>query len=416
MIFGVSQARVQKLNLTLGEGAVPVLGLANLAEQLDSSTSALVLVIAPDVPLHQAIEIVQRYRLRQNQIGFVLVRERVDIRLLTTAMRVGIREVVDAEDPAEILASVTRVREWLGAEGADSIASGSPSRGKLLLVFSAKGGCGKTTLATNIAQSLAQSLVQSMTAGLAQNSAPNSTQSSGPNSVCLVDLDLQFGDVAVALQTEPTKTISDALRMQETLDDEGVRSLLVQRGSLSLLLAPVSPADLERISAALVTRILHSLRRQFDYVVIDAAPAFNDVILGAFEAADRHLLLTTQDAPSLKNLRVALDTLDALGMPANRRRIVVNRATDASLISVGQIEKTLGAKVFASVPESPQVVTSINTGETLVELFPRDPAAQAFGQIATDLLRDLNPEVATTDSTRRSGSDGLLKHLWRGRR
>jgi pilus assembly protein CpaE len=414
LIFGVSQAKVQKLKLALGEDAVPVVGLAKLAELLDASLSGLVVLIAPDVPMPQVIEIAQRYRWRQPRIEFVLMRNGIDVELLTSAMRAGIREVVESGDTAELLEAVARAREAVEAGGTGGVEAAEHGRrgrhggGKVLLVFSAKGGCGKTTLATNLAQSLAH------------NPEPKSAQSSALSSVltsvCLVDLDLQFGDVAVALQIEPTKTISDALRMQDTLDDEGVRSLVLPHGGISLLLAPVSPADIERIPAHVVTRILQSLRRQFDYVIIDAAPAFNDVILSAFEAADRHLLLTTQDTPSLKNLRVALDTLDALGIPANRRRIVVNRCTDASLIGVPQIEKALGSTVFASVPESAQVVTSINLGKTLVELFPKDPAGHAIGQIATDLHADFNPEVAAADGAESDRAGGLLAKLWRRRR
>jgi pilus assembly protein CpaE len=235
----------------------------------------------------------------------------------------------------------------------------------MTLVFSAKGGCGTTTVSTNLAEALAED---------------------SSKTVCLVDLDLQFGDVAVAPQIDPVKTISDAIRMQQSLDLKGIRSLVTQhKPNLHVLLAPLDPSDLEFITPDLAQRILRGLKDSYDYVVVDAPPAFTEVILRAFDLADNYLLLTTLDTPSLKNLKVTLGTLQALGMPRSKWNVVVNRSTAKAGISVADVQKAIGIEIAAQIPGSDVVPISTNQGKTVLEANGRHPVAQAIRGIAGTL-------------------------------
>ena len=147
--------------------------------------------------------------------------------------------------------------------------------------------------------------------------------------VCVVDLDLAFGDVAITLQLIPEHTIADAAESEEHLDF----SLLADAAhpppsGLTILAAPTHPEGRDRITASLVRRVIQTLRRHFDYVVIDTPPGFDDQVLGAFDETDECIIVATLDVPTIKNTKVALETLDLLNLVRNNRHLVLNRADE----------------------------------------------------------------------------------------
>ena len=188
--------------------------------------------------------------------------------------------------------SVILVREQINTSVLHEALSSQPDeralkRGKVLTVSSAKGGVGKTTVATNLAAHLA----------------------GHDHKVCLVDLDLAFGHVAITLQIFPARIIADAVTMGEDLDRTGLDSLLTRvSDGLVALVAPVGPDAKDSSSAALVVRILDLLTESYDYVVVDTPPSFEDQVLQAFDLSDQILLVATPDIPALKNLKIALET------------------------------------------------------------------------------------------------------------
>ncbi len=246
-------------------------------------------------------------------------------------------------------------------------------RGKIILVFSSKGGCGKTTVSTNLAAALA-----------AGDEQP---------SVCLVDFDLETGDVAIALQLDPAKTISDALGMQGGLDERALSSLVVPyKAHIDCLLAPTKPSDAEFVSAALAGEMLRVLADMYDYVIVDAPPAFTDVVLKCFDMADSYILLTTLDMPALKNLKVTLDTLDNLGFPRTKWQVVLNRGGSRVGLTPTDVERTVGSPILVEIPSSVEVPARLNEGITVVEANPRHAVAKAFMELADRQRR--NPGMA----------------------
>lgn len=371
-----SSASTERFRLALGQEAETVTSARELQDYLNKHETEQLVVFNPEVPLEVATEIAERYRLSRPSLGFLMIRYRLEVSILSRAMQAGIREVIGSDDAAALVAAARRSNDVSVhlAETSQLTADGKPA-GKVVLVFSAKGGCGKTTLSTNLARSIS---------------------TNQDVSVALVDFDLQFGDVAVALQLEPAKTISNAIRMQESIDLAGIKSLMTStdRPNFQALLAPVDPADVEFITPALADKILRGLQASYDYVVIDSPPAFTEVILKAFDLADEYLLITTLDLPSIKNLKVTLGTLEALGMPKSKWNIIVNRSTTQTGLVVKDVEDAIGLPVSGQIPNSEIVPTMINQGKTVVDGSPKHEVAAAIRGITRFVIG----ETSTIDS------------------
>ncbi len=317
-----------------------------LTKELADQPQEVLVVIGPDAPLEPALSFAEAQRLARPALGVVLLRRRLDVTVLGSALRAGIREVVPPDDINAVAEACRRSVEVshraLGWQPTDS----ASTEGRVITVFAAKGGCGKTTMATNLAATLA---------------------AGGKRSVCLVDLDLSFGDVAIAMQLFPTRSMSDAVTMRDTLDEAGVRSLVTPHSpGLDTMLAPLDPGDAEKIPTAVVSEVLGVLRRSYDYVVVDTPPDFKDWVLAALDLSDVYVLLATLDVPAVKNLRLTLDMLDLLGYPRENWQVVLNRSDSKVGLNVGDVEKTLKVAIAAQVPSSKVVSASINKGVPLV--------------------------------------------------
>ena len=352
----------ERSEFALGTELATVESPQALDAYLDEAPDEQLIIIGPDIALAAATERAERYRVVRPSLGIVLTRQRPDLSAMTQAMRAGVREVVAADDTVELAAACRRslaVSEQFRNVAEQAPASG---RGRLIVVFASKGGCGKTTVSTNLATAFAQS---------------------GNKKVCLVDFDLQFGDVGIALQLEPTRSVSDAIGMSGGVDDVAASSLVMHyRPNLDVLLAPPRPADAEFISADVAGDLLEGLLRQYDIVVVDSPPAFNDVVLRAFDLADEYVLITTLDMPSLKSLKITLDTLEVLGYPRSHWNVVLNRSDSRVGLTPDDVERAIGMPVPTRIPSSISVPSSINQGVTLVESAPRHPVSRAISGLA----------------------------------
>jgi pilus assembly protein CpaE len=233
--------------------------------------------------------------------------------------------------------------------------------GRVITVFSAKGGCGKTTISTNLGAAIADG---------------------GRRSVCILDLDLAFGDVAIALQLFPAHTLADAVPIADTLDMTAVEALLTPHSpGLTTLVAPVEPGAAD-IPTPVVVTVLRILREMFQYVVVDTPPAFTDHVLAAFDESDILALMATMDIPALKNLKLSLETLDLLNYPRDKWRVILNRADAKVGLAMGEVEKTLRVPIAAEIPSSRDVPASVNRGVPIVLEMPNHPVSQAIKQFA----------------------------------
>lgn len=339
--------------------------LAAVLPALNDDPAEDLVVISPAADLGEALRFAAGLRMTRPTAGVILVREHVDVALLTEALRAGVREVVGAGDGGALAAACDHSRAL--SDHARVTEGAEPAhRGKIVTVFAAKGGCGKTTIAINLAAALA---------------AADGTR------VCIVDLDLSFGDVAISVQLEPVRTISDALPMAGHLDTTGAASLLTPyRPGLDVLLAPVTPGDAEKIPATLVGELLGVLRGMYDFVVVDTPAQFSEHVLSAMDVSDHHLLLTTPDTPAMKNLRIALDMLDLLSYSREIRSVVVNRSDSKVGLSANDVERIVRSSVNGHIPSSRNVPISINKGVPIVIATPTHPVSQAITRFAGERL------------------------------
>lgn len=364
-VFAPTLKDAERFGFTIASAITPVSSVAELEESLAEHPDEELVIVHPDIEWKPVLDVAERYRTTRPSLGFIVLRRRMDVSSLSQALRSGVREVVDADDASALVDACARSRQLSQRLVSSAEQSQRPSsHHTVMTVFSPKGGTGKTMLATNLAVAFAKKHL----------------------STCLVDLDLQFGDVAIALRLEPTRTTSDALGLRDAIDEHALSSLLIPyRPNLSVLPGPTRPADAEFITPELVSTLLEGLRTMHDVVIVDTPPAFNDVVLRALDISDVHLLPTTPDLASLKSLRVALDTLNALGYPASKRQIIVNRDEANIGLTHGDIRQILQMPVAARLPADRDVMIALNHGTPVLEEDPRSSVSRAITKFAEQL-------------------------------
>ena len=147
----------------------------------------------------------------------------------------------------------------------------------------------------------------------------------------------------------------------------------------------MQPDAKDSIPPSLVGRILSLLKQNFDFVVVDTSPAFDEHVLQAFDETDELLLVTTLDVPTLKNVKIAVETLDLLNFPKPRRHLVLNRADDKVGLTADKVESTLDMKIAAAIPTSPQVANATNSGEPIISAQPKHAVSQAITRLARSI-------------------------------
>ena len=315
------------------------------------------LVIGPTLELGAASNLAERVRAGHPAITVVLTRLELEPQVYAQAMQAGIGAVVAADDHSALGTAVTRARStWEAINGPTATAEGE-RQGQVFTVFSPKGGVGKTTMAVNLSVALA----------------------AAGNDVCVVDLDLAFGDVAITMQLIPEHTITDAAASEDDLDFALLQRLLTRHQSgLTILAAPTHPEGRDLITATLARRVIQTLRRHFDYVVIDTPPGFDDQVLGAFDETDECVIVATLDVPTIKNTKVAIETLDLLNLVPANRHLVLNRADEEVGLSQANVEDILNMKVSVALPSSPAVASATNHGHPIVLSKPDHPVSKAI--------------------------------------
>jgi pilus assembly protein CpaE len=233
--------------------------------------------------------------------------------------------------------------------------------GTMVTILGPKGGTGKTLTACNLAVALAD----------------------GGHSPVVVDLDLQFGDVGLALGLRPERTIYDLAIAGSSLDAEKVDGFLAQHPSgARALLAPVRPDQAAAITIPFLRAVFETLRARHDVVIVDTPPAFTPEVIAAIDQSTHICLVGTLDALSLKDTKIGLETLSQMGYQAPAVKLVLNRSDSNVGITHSDVERLLGRKPDVFVPSDRAIPRAITDGQTIVAADPGSEAAQAFVALA----------------------------------
>jgi pilus assembly protein CpaE len=364
LLWDSDPAAADRFNFAVGGDIVRVDSASGLQHALQDGSGETLVVIGPEVDMQSACDFSESCRVEYPQVGVVLLRRRLDVTVMAQALRSGVREVTAADDLTGLADAARRSRE-LTQRVTGHHHEGSRD-GRVVTVFSAKGGVGKTTFSTNIGAYLA---------------------STGAK-VLIVDLDLAFGDVAISLQLLPQNSIADLLSMAGHLDEQGLQSVVTHHEcGLDAAAAPAEPSDADRIPGTAISELLRVAKRSYDFIIVDTPPAFTEHVLAAFDVSDMLVLIATLDIPAVKNLRLTLDTLDLLGNSKDSRIVVLNRSDAKVGLRAEDVVAAIKTDIAIMVPSSVAVPASVNRGVPLVLDEPKHPVSIAFRDLVERHVR-----------------------------
>lgn len=321
-----------------------------------------VVAFGSDVTLEAALRLARVIDRERPEITVMLMTKPTQ-KLWEHAMKAGVEVVLppdagldEVRDEFErALEAGERRRENLVSDGV-----AMTSQHRVITVTAPKGGAGKSVIATNLA------------AGLA---------SVEPGRVVIVDLDLQFGDVAGGLQLSPEKTIAGAARTP-SMDVTSLKAFLTPHPmDLYALCAPNSPAEADDVSADSVASIVRLLSEEFRYVVVDTPAGLGEHSLAVFDVTTDFVLVGNMDVPTVRALRKELDVLDELGLVRAPRHFVLSRSDSRVGLDQRDVEATVGMKVGVAIPSSRSVPLAFNQGVPLVTSDPKSPVSRALMEL-----------------------------------
>jgi pilus assembly protein CpaE len=271
---------------------------------------------------------------------------------------------------------------------------GAAADGAMITVLGPKGGTGKTVTSSNLAVALALE----------------------GKSTVLIDLDLQFGDVGLALGLQPTRTIYDLAVSGGSLDGEKIDEFLAQHPSgARALLAPLRPDQAAAVGTSFLREVFELLRPRYDFVLVDTPPAFTAEVIAAVDASSHLCVVGMLDALSLKDTKLGLETLEQMGHDRSAVTLVLNRADSDVGITHANVEELLGRAPDVLVDSERAIPRALTNGQPIVVADPRSKAARSYGLLAERYLATTarRTESAPVLAAQTSNSNGLRRLLLR---
>jgi pilus assembly protein CpaE len=383
IVDDVSETRENVRKLLQFESDVDVVGLARTGKeaiQLSQELNPDVVLMDINMPDMDGISATEAIRSKQPAVQVVILSVQSDQNYMRRAMLAGARDFLTKPPMGDELISAIRragamaqsersksipVQALPTAGNAGALMTGyaAAPKGKIISVYSPKGGTGCTTLAVNLALTLHNEDTR----------------------VALVDGNLQFGDVAVFMNEQGKNTIIDLAPRAEELDPEIVEEVMLKHtaSGIHILAAPSRPEYAEKVSSAQFTRVLEYLSQMYAYVVVDTASLLTDVTLAAIDVSDVIVLVTTQDIPAIKNCRLFLDLLQTLGIQRERILFAMNRYDKRITITPERVAENLKQEVSAVIPlDEATVMKAVNRGIPFVLESKNQPASRGIFSLA----------------------------------
>jgi pilus assembly protein CpaE len=388
VVDDVAETRESVRKLLQFESDIEVVAAARTgreAIQFTLETNPDVVLMDINMPDMDGITATEAIRQKMPFVQVVILSVQGDQNYMRRAMLAGARDFLTKPPmPDELVAAIRRAGKMAREERTKTnqmlaaapngrgrgASTGVIPPGKIIMVYSPKGGMGCTTLAVNLAVALCNEETR----------------------VVLVDANLQFGDVAIFLNEQGKNTILDLAPRANELDPDIVEEVVIKNAAsgVHILASPSRPEYGEKVSADQFTKLLNYLRRLYAYIVVDTSAYLNDITLSVLDVADSIVLVTTQDIPSIKNDRLFLDLLSTLNVPVEKVAFVLNKYDKRIAITPEKIGESLKQEILAVIPlDERTVIPAVNRGVPFMLDNKTQPAARGIYALAEALRAKL---------------------------
>jgi pilus assembly protein CpaE len=327
-----------------------------------------IIVLAMEEPVARAAQTMSSLADALPDTPVIVYSSLSDAASVRRAMVAGARDyLVKPPRPEELARAIFSVLEYEERRRTrlSGDAASSAARGTVVTVFGAKGGIGKTTIATNLATSLCRNT---------------------NSSVAIVDMDTRFGDVAIMMDVVVEFSIADVGRNIDSVDRDSIREYLVRHSSgVQILPAPLHPTEWGALGRHHIAKVIDLLSQTHDYVVVDTPGAFNELVATALESANIILLVTSMDIASIKDTALALEMLRAAAVSDDKVKLIINHSTSSNSLRAEDVERVLEYDVFWRIPHDVAVSNSNQLGQPIVLAKPYARASRAISDIAFSL-------------------------------
>jgi pilus assembly protein CpaE len=398
IVDDISETRENVRKLLQFEADIEVVAAARTgreAIQLTQETSPDVVLMDINMPDMDGISATEAIRQKVPTAQVVILSVQGDPNYMRRAMLVGARDFLTKPPmPDELVAAIRRAgklareerikanQSYAMAQGGanPNLASNKITQGKIIQVYSPKGGTGCTTVAVNLAVALNNEETRAV----------------------IVDANLQFGDVALFLNEQGKNTIIDLAPRVDELDPDIVDNVLIKNAAtgVHVLASPSRPEEAEKVHAEQFTKLLQYLCHFYSYVIVDSSAHLTDITLAVFDIADIIVLIAMQDIPSIKNNRLFLDLIMTMGIPAEKIAFVMNKYDKRIAISPEKVGESLRQEVIAVIPlDERTVIPSVNRGVPFMLDNKTQPAARGIYVLAEALRAKMVQRVSEVSET-----------------
>lgn len=396
IVDDVAETRENVKKLLQFESDVEVVGIARTGKEAIQTSHDLnpdVVLMDINMPDMDGIAATEAIRADSQAIQVVILSVQSDQNYMRRAMLAGARDFLTKPPMGdELISAIRRAGEMAQNEKSKAarvqVASvpsnlggvsrfGGP-RGKIITVYSPKGGTGVTTLAVNLAFNL----------------------NTAETRVALIDGNLQFGDVAVFVNEQGKNTVADLAPRADELDPEIVEDVMVKHAAtgMHILAAPSKPEYAEKVSSGQFAKLLEYLTQLYAYVIVDTSPILTDAILATIDVTDLIILVTTQDIPAIKNCRLFLDLLQSLGVGRDRVMFVLNRFDKRVNITPDRIAENLKQEVAFVLPlDEPTATKAVLSGKPFALENRNQPLARGIQALAEQIHTRVSEQDAGSE-------------------
>ncbi|WP_296562032.1 AAA family ATPase [uncultured Acetobacterium sp.] len=377
MIIGNNDNRIYEIKSLLGSDKIAFIGFSKQDESVLEKAISIkphVIIIQFDDEYSDAIDLAEQIYIKIPGCAVIFLCDRFDVGMLEKVMLAGVRKVLQFPIDVETLTENIELAHYMERsrlENADSSASNN-MQSRIITVFGAKGGIGKTTITVNLAVALAKM----------------------GKKVAIIDGDLQFGDVNVYFDIDPKDTISELSQGNDAGDIDAIKRMMALHFSgVSLVCAPKSPEYAEYVTPKNIETMINTMRPFYDYILIDTAPMFSDITMVAIENSNLVLLVSVPDISTLRNTKITLNILDSL-QQKEKTEFVINRLTKG-LISLKDMQRVLNEPLKNTITfDFKTAITSHNKGVPIVLDAPKSEIGKDLKKLANYVVNTINQRVS----------------------